>query len=195
MIYLTLFLEFFKIGLFCFGGAFGMIPIIEETVVKHSWLTSNDFYNLVGVCESTPGPIAVNMATYIGSVKGGILGSLVATLGVVLPSFIIILLVASVLNKFTDNRHFKSFMQGVKPMIIALILSTGIMLLIKAIGFISISQFNIDYEAIIILFIIGLVYFIPKYLFNKKISSAVFIVISAVIGIAVSIISNLILVV
>ena len=73
MIYLTLFLEFFKIGLFCFGGAFGMIPIIEETVVKHSWLTSIDFYNLGGVCESTPGPIAVNMATYIGSVKGGIL--------------------------------------------------------------------------------------------------------------------------
>ena len=87
MICLTLFLEFFKIGLFCFGGGFGMVPLIREAVLKHGWLTENAFYNFVGVCESTPGPIAVNMATYIGSVQGGILGSLSATVGVIFPLF------------------------------------------------------------------------------------------------------------
>jgi len=97
MIYLTLFLEFFKVGLFCFGGAFGMIPLIEETVMRYGWLSESEFFDLIGVCESTPGPIAVNMATYIGSVQGGIFGSIAATLGVVMPSFLIILLVSSVM--------------------------------------------------------------------------------------------------
>jgi len=111
MIYLQLFLEFFKVGLFCFGGAFGMIPLIEETVVTRGWLTESEFFNLIGVCESTPGPIAVNTATYVGSVMGGPMGSIVATLGVVLPSFLIILLIAAVLKNLTDNKYFKGFMR------------------------------------------------------------------------------------
>ena len=115
MIYAVLFFEFFKIGLFCFGGAFGMIPLIEETVTEHGWLSETQFFDFVGVCESTPGPIAVNMATYVGSTQGGLLGSICATLGVVTPSFIIILLIASVLKNFTENRYFKGFLKGVKP--------------------------------------------------------------------------------
>ena len=83
MIYLILFLEFFKVGLFCFGGAFGMIPLIEETVVKHQWLTEGEFYDLIGICESTPGPIAVNIATFVGSNEAGLLGSIAATLGII----------------------------------------------------------------------------------------------------------------
>ena len=135
MIYLTLFLEFFKIGLFCFGGAFGMIPLIEETVTKYAWLSESEFYAFLGVCESTPGPIAVNMATYIGSSQGGVLGSIAATLGVVTPSFIIILLVASLLKGLTDNKHFRGFLSGVKPVIIALILSAGAVLAAKSAGY------------------------------------------------------------
>lgn len=84
MIYLYLFLEFFKIGLFTFGGGYAMIPLVEEVVLKYNWVTSDEFYNLIGVCESTPGPIAINMATYIGSTQGNLLGSIVATFGVVL---------------------------------------------------------------------------------------------------------------
>ena len=113
MIYLQLFLEFFKIGLFCFGGAFGMIPLIEETVITHGWLTEAEFFNLLGVCESTPGPIAVNTATYVGSVMGGPLGSIAATLGVVLPSFLIILLIASVMKNLTDNKYFKGLSESI----------------------------------------------------------------------------------
>ena len=86
MIFLELFLSFFKVGLFCFGGGYGMLPLMEETVVAKGWLTAEQFYDFVGVCESTPGPIAVNMATYVGSVTGGPLGSIVATLGTVLPA-------------------------------------------------------------------------------------------------------------
>lgn len=104
MIYLYLFLEFLKIGLFTIGGGYAMIPLIKETVLNYSWLTEEEFTNLIGICESTPGPIAINMATYVGSTQGGLLGSLVSTLGVVLPSFIIIVLIAAVFHKFTSNK-------------------------------------------------------------------------------------------
>ena len=94
MIYLKLFYEFFKIGLFTFGGGYAMIPLVRDTAINSGWLLADEFSSLIAVCESTPGPVAINMATYIGSLQGGILGSACATLGVVLPSFIIILLIA-----------------------------------------------------------------------------------------------------
>ena len=157
MIYLTLFLEFFQVGLFTFGGGLAMIPLIEDIVVKYGWLTETEFYNFVGVCESTPGPIAINMATYIGSLQGGILGSIMATLGVVLPSFFIILLIASVLKNMTENRFFIGFIKGVKPIVVGLIASMGFMLLVKAIGFKSVSMFNFDIISTVILGLIVLI--------------------------------------
>jgi len=186
MIYLTLFYEFFKIGLFTFGGGYAMIPLIKETVLKFSWLTESEFFDLIGVCESTPGPIAINMATYIGSIKGNIFGSIVATLGVVLPSFIIILLIASVLKNLTKNRFFKGFMTGVKPVIVALILSTGVMLLLKSIGFTSIKEFSFNLKASITLLVISAIYFGYKKIFNKKLSTITLIIISAVLGILIN---------
>lgn len=191
MIYLTLFLEFFKIGLFCFGGAFGMIPLIEETVLAYGWLTESEFFDLIGVCESTPGPIAVNMATYIGSVQGGIFGSIAATLGVVTPSFIIILIVASVLKGLTQNRFFKGFIQGVKPVITALILSTGVLLLAKSFGFMVGESFSPDYVSVIIFAMLVGIYFLFRKLFGKKIGSVTLIAVSAVFGIGVSVLGEL----
>lgn len=187
MIYLTLFLEFFKIGLFCFGGAFGMIPLIRETVVSHGWLTEEAFYNFVGVCESTPGPIAVNMATYVGSVQGGALGSVAATLGVVLPSFLIILLIAAVLKNLTQNRFFKGFLKGVKPVIIALILSTGLILAAKAVGYRSLHEFSFDPASLTVLALLTAAYFGAKRIFKKKLSTIVLILLSAALGIGVSV--------
>ena len=98
MIYLRLFLNFLMIGALSFGGGYGMVSLVRETVLSNGWLTENEFLNFIAVSESTPGPLAVNMATFIGSTQGGILGSFVATLGVVLPSFLIILLIASALR-------------------------------------------------------------------------------------------------
>ena len=191
MIYLTLFLEFFKVGLFCFGGAFGMIPLIEETVMRYGWLSDSEFFDLIGVCESTPGPIAVNMATYIGSVQGGIFGSIAATLGVVMPSFLIILLVASVMKNLTENRIFRGFMQGVKPVIVALILSTGVILLVKAVGVADLSISAQDFVPMLIFAILAAVYFGYGRITGKKLSSVLLILISAGLGVVVSLLGEL----
>ena len=187
MIYLTLFLEFFKVGLFCFGGAFGMIPLIEEIVLAHGWVTQSQFYDFIGVCESTPGPIAVNMATYIGSTQGGLLGSVLATLGVVLPSFLIILLIASILTGFTGNRYFKGFMKGVKPVVIALILSTGLILLTQNLGLFGGTP---DWVCMAIFLLLVGFYFGWKKLRGKKPSSVLVILLSAVLGIALSLLAD-----
>ena len=189
MIYLTLFFEFFKIGLFTFGGGFAMIPLIKEAVLNYNWLSEADFYSFIGVCESTPGPVAVNMATYIGSLQGGILGSLAATLGVVLPSFIIILLIASVLKNLTGNRFFKGFMKGTKPVVVALILSTGIVLALKSLGYNG-AAFKADINSIIIFALLIGVIFGYKKIFKKKVPPIMLIVISALLGMAVCMISN-----
>ena len=185
MIYLTLFLEFFKVGLFCFGGAFGMIPLIEETVMHYDWLSESEFFDLIGVCESTPGPIAVNMATYIGSVQGGIFGSIAATLGVVMPSFLIILLVASVMKNLTENRVFRGFMQGVKPVIVALIL------LVKAVGAADLAVSSQDIVPMLIFALLAAVYFGYGRITGKKLSSVLLILISAGLGVAVSLLGEL----
>ena len=187
MILITLFIEFFKIGLFTIGGGYAMIPLVRETVLNYGWLPEGEFYDFLGICESTPGPIAINMATYIGSVQGGILGSICATLGVVLPSFFIILLIASVLKNFTDNKYFRGFIEGVKPVVIALITTTGITLLIKCFGFVSLKEFNFNPVSTICFLILLAIYFGYNKFYKKKLSTITLIIISAVLGIGVSI--------
>ncbi len=187
MILWSLFIEFFKIGLFTIGGGYAMIPLVKETVLNYGWLTESEFYDFLGICESTPGPIAINMATFVGAEQGGILGAMCATFGVVLPSFIIILLIASILKNFTDNKYFKGFISGVKPVVIALITSTGVMLLVKCIGFVSLKEFDFNPVSSICFAVLTVIYFGYKKLTNKKISTILLIVISAVLGIAVSV--------
>lgn len=191
MIYLALFLEFFKIGLFCFGGAFGMIPLIRETVMQYGWLSESQFYDLIGVCESTPGPIAVNMATYIGSTQAGVLGSAIATAGVVTPSFLIILMIAAVLKNLTNNRYFQGFMQGVQPVIVALIMSTGLILLIKAVGYVSSTQFRWDAVSTVIVVLLCAAYTFWKKIFRRKMTAVQLILLSAVMGIAISLVRDM----
>ena len=188
MTYILLFVEFFKVGLFTFGGGFAMIPLIKEVVLKYNWLSEPEFYDFIGVCESTPGPVAINMATYIGSMQGGIFGSILATFGVVLPSFIIILLIASIIKNFTNNKYFKGFIKGTKPVVSALIISTGAILLIKALGLASLKNISFDLISFVILGLLLAVYFVVLKAFHKKLSSIQLIIISAVIGIAVSLI-------
>ena len=190
MIYFLLFFEFFKIGLFTFGGGFAMIPLIEETVIKYSWLSEQQFYSFLGVCESTPGPIAINMATYIGSVNGGLLGSVLATVGVVLPSFIIILLISALLKNFNENRFVKGFLSGVKPVVIALIFSTGLILFAKAIGYVSLKSFNFDIISTIIFAVAAITFYGAKHFLKKKLSAIAIILISAVLGIALCLVKE-----
>lgn len=129
MIYLTLFWEFFKIGLFTIGGGYSMIPMIEDVVIhEFGWLTQSQLLDFIGVAESTPGPIAINLATFIGSMQGGeygwfgsILGAICATAGVVLPSLIIIILIAMVFDKFINATPVQGFFYGVRPIIFGLV--------------------------------------------------------------------------
>ncbi len=184
---LILFYEFFKVGLFSFGGGAGMIPLIEEMVTKYSWLSEEEFYNLIGICESTPGPIAVNMATYVGSTQAGAAGSLLATLGVVLPSFLIILLVASVMKSLTENRWFRGFMRGVSPVILGLIFSTGAILMLKSLGYVSLREFRPDITSLTILLLLAGFFFLLPKLTGKKVGAVPLILFSAAAGIGVSV--------
>jgi len=121
MIYLELFWTFFTIGAFTFGGGYAMLPLIQIEVVNKGWLANEAVVNFIAVSESTPGPFAINMATYVGSEMGGILGAACATLGVVMPSFIIILTVARCYDRFKNSKLVKGAMSGLKPAVIGMI--------------------------------------------------------------------------
>ena len=121
MILLELFYTFFKIGLFTFGGGYAMLPFIQQEAIAHAWLTEEEIINFVAVSESTPGPFAINMATFVGVEKAGIIGGIIATLGVVLPSFIVILIVAKCFFAFRNSKFVNAAMSGIRPAAIGLI--------------------------------------------------------------------------
>ena len=184
MIYLKLFLTFFEIGIFTFGGGYAMISLIRDKALAFGWLTEEQLLNIVAVSESTPGPIAVNMATFVGATQGGIIGSLVATLGVVLPSFIIILLICTLIRNFLKYKGVQAFLKGVRPCVVALILATAVtMLLSTLLGITTVSGgFSPDIRGIIILAILVLIAFGIKKILKKKPSPILMILISAWLG-------------
>ena len=121
MIFLELFWVFFLIGAFTFGGGYAMIAMIQQQVVSRGWMQTQQAIDFVAIAESTPGPIAVNMATFVGTHMGGIMGALCATLGVVLPSFIVILIVARCYQAFRKSKWVQGAMSGLKPAVVGLI--------------------------------------------------------------------------
>jgi len=118
---LDLFLTFFRIGLFTFGGGYAMLPMIQQEVINHGWMNLQDLVNFIAVSESTPGPFAVNVSTYIGAETAGFLGALASTSGVVLPSFIVISIVARGYEKFEHSKTVQGVMSGLRPAVIGLI--------------------------------------------------------------------------
>ena len=184
MIYLKLFLTFFEIGMFTFGGGYAMISLIRDKALSLGWLTEAELLNMIAVSESTPGPIAVNMATFVGSTQGGVLGSLVATLGVVLPSFIIILLISALIRNFLKYRGVQAFLGGVRPCVVALILATALTLLLSTlIGITTVDGgFTPDVRAIIIFAILVALSLVWKKLKKEKPSPILMILISAGLG-------------
>lgn len=121
MIYLELFLTFLKIGAFTFGGGYAMLPLMQQEVLANNWMNEESLLNFIAVAESTPGPVAINMATYIGVQTGGIFGAICATLGVVLPSFVIIILVAKFYTKYSNSFIVKGCLTGLRPVVVGLI--------------------------------------------------------------------------
>lgn len=183
-ILLELFLAFFEIGAMTFGGGYAMIPLVRETVLTRGWLTEEEMLNMIAVAESTPGPIAVNMATFVGSNEAGILGSVVATLGVVLPSFIIILVISALLKNFMKYKGVNAFLEGVRPCVVALILGTAITLFLSVLLGVGSGSFelSVDVIGIVIFAIIVAISLIYKRLRGKKPSPILMILISAGLG-------------
>ena len=184
MIYLELFLTFLQVGAVSFGGGYAMISLIREKVLLHGWLTEGELLNMIAVSESTPGPIAVNMATFVGSAQGGILGSFLVTLGVVLPSFIIILLIAALIRNFLKYKGVQAFLGGVRPCVVGLILATAITLFLgTVVGMTSDnSEISADFRGLAIFGILLVGSLISSKIFKKKISPILMILISAGLG-------------
>ena len=183
MIYLQLFYEFFKTGLFAVGGGLATLPFLEDISEHTGWFTRAQLADMLAVSESTPGPIGVNMATYVGFETAGILGSLVATFGLVLPSLIIILLVVKVLEKFRTNRYVEAAFYGLRPASVAMVASAGLGVAAMALldlGASGLAVFRWK-ELALAAVILVLTRFVPKV---KNFHPIVFIALSAAVGIA-----------
>ena len=181
MIYLELLVGFLKVGLFAFGGAYGAIPLIRDVVLSYGWLDDEMLTYMIAVSESTPGPIMVNLATYVGGSQAGFWGALIATAAVVLPSFIIILLIMVHLKKLLRNPYIQAVLRGVKPCMIGIILATGIYMIYKN-GFI-IQEHTILIRPLILTVVLGAIYFGSRKIWKKGISPIILICVSAVAGI------------
>ena len=185
MILVRLFLTFFEIGTLSFGGGYGMISLIREKILENGWLAESEFMDFIAVSESTPGPLAVNMATFIGASKAGFFGALAATLGVVLPSFIIIIIIAALIKNLLKYSGIQAFLSGIRPTVVGLILATAITMGLRTLfSFEKISDLPApDIKALIILTIL-LIFHITISAIHKKRPSPIFmILVSAGLGI------------
>ena len=187
MMLLKLFLTFAKIGLFTFGGGYGMIPLIQQEVIARGWLDAEALYRYIGICESTPGPIAVNMATFIGASQAGLPGSLCATLGVVLPSFIIILQIAAALKSFRDHPLVKAAFTGIKPVVAGMIAATGLFIALRCaiVNFDQLADMAPDWRQIGIAALLGLLTWVWRRVLKRPFSPIAMIAVSVLLGVII----------
>ena len=186
MILIQLFFTFLKVGAFAFGGGYAMLSLIGDSVLAYGWMTEEELLNFVGVETVIPGPIAVNMATYIGYEQGGFPGALLATVGVVLPSFIVILLVAALVKNLLKYPAVKSFIGGMRPALGGLILATAVTMGLSVFFGIRTAadvSLTLDWRTFILLAVIAAVPVLWKRFRKKEFSSILLVVLSGVIGI------------
>ena len=183
MMYLELLLGFLKVGLFSFGGAYAAIPLIRDVVLSYGWIDDEMLSYMIAVSESTPGPIMINLATYIGTEQGGILGALIATFAVVLPSFIIILLLTALLSKVIRNKYIQAALRGLKPCMIGIIMGMGIWMVAQ--NLFTGTFVGFSWKALTITAMLAIIYFGSRKvkLLKRGISPIMLIVISAAFGI------------
>ena len=186
----TLFLTFFKIGLFTVGGGYAMIPVMQREIVDVWQCIANDtFVNFIGIAESTPGPIAINMATFVGFELFGVFGAIIATIGVVLPSFIVILIIAKLFAKFSNSKVVKRMFWGFKPVVAGLILAAALTLGLSAVlPTTSLKTFSFDLSGFdvwaVVIFAIAMV--ISKInIKGKKAHPFAMLILCAVLGVVI----------
>ena len=184
MIYLRLFLTFLKIGAVSFGGGYGMIALMREEVLSHGWLTNEELLDFIAVAESTPGPIAVNMATFVGSSQGGICGALLATLGVILPSFFIILAVAALAKGLLKRAGVRTVIKSVQPAIIGMLFATALsMLVLVVLGISTVgTPVALDLRALLIFALLGALMLLYKRLKKRPFSPILLILLAGGLG-------------
>ena len=186
MIYLQLFIEFFKVGLFSIGGGLATLPFLYNISDRLRWYSHMDLANMIAISESTPGPVGVNTATYVGNTVAGILGSVVATAALIVPSIIIIIIISKFLNKFKDSKHVKNVFYGLRPASVGLIAAAGYSVITMAL--LNMEQYNktgiisdiFNIKAIIFATILLIITNLKK---TKKSHPVIFIMVSAFIGI------------
>lgn len=186
MIYLQLFIEFFKVGLFSIGGGLATLPFLYNISDRLRWYSHMDLANMIAISESTPGPVGVNTATYVGNTVAGILGSVVATAALIVPSIIIIIIISKFLNKFKDSKHVKNVFYGLRPASVGLIAAAGYSVITMAL--LNMEQYNktgiisdiFNIKAIIFATILLIITNLKK---TKKSHPVIFILVSAFIGI------------
>ena len=186
MTYLQLFLTFLKVGAFAFGGGYAMLSLIGDSVLSYGWMSEQELLNFVGVETVIPGPIAVNMATYIGYEQGGFLGALLATIGVVLPSFIIILLVAACIKNLLKYPPVKAFITSMRPALGGLIISVALTMALTVffgIDAVHTASFSFDPRTLVVLAVVIAIPIIWKRIKKKEFASILLVVISGVMGI------------
>lgn len=167
-ILIRLYLAFLKIGTFSFGGGYAMLPFMQKEIVENNaWISMSEFSDIIGISQMTPGPVAINSATFVGYKVGGIIGSAIATIGVVTTSFILVSIISKILNKFKESIVVRSMLAGMRPILIALIIY----------AFIDLAKESyVDFKSIIITIIIGMI------LLSKKVHPILVIVIAAILG-------------
>jgi len=179
VILLELLLGFLKVGCFAFGGAYAAIPLIREVVLSYGWLDDSAISYMIAVSESTPGPIMVNLATYIGSSQGGVLGALIATVASITPAFVIILLLMAALKHVLNNRHVQAALTGLGACVTGIIVAVGGWMLWENL----VPSARVDIRAVGIAAILIGISAAWKPVFHKKLSPILLIAISAVLGI------------
>lgn len=180
MIYLELLLGFLKVGCFSFGGAYAAIPLIRDVVLSYGWLEEEMLTYMIAVGESTPGPIMINLATYVGASQAGLPGAVIATAAVALPAFLIIVLVTAMLSKVLKNQYVQAVLRGLKPCMAGIILATGGWMILQ-----NVCGDTIDGKAALLTLILGGIYFSAEKKRKQGMSPIVLILTAAVLGIVV----------
>lgn len=183
MILLDLLIGFLEVGLFSFGGAYAAIPLIRDVVLERGWMDDEMLSYMIAVSESTPGPIMVNLATYIGSNNGGMPGAVVATTAVMLPAFLIILIIMVLAKSLIKNPYIQAILRGLKPCVIGVILATGVYMILG--NCYIVTKSSVDLTAVIMTCVLALIYFGSRKIIKKGLSPIALICLAAVAGVSV----------
>ena len=185
MIYLQLFFSFLKVGSFAFGGGYAMLSLIGEAVISHGWMTQEEFLSFLGVETLIPGPIVINMATYVGYEQAGFLGALLTTVGVVLPSFVIILIVAAFIRNLLKYPPVKAFITGMRPALIGLLSAVAVTMALTVflgIDTIQTAEIAYDWHSFGILAVVIGISLLSSRHQKKEVSSVLLVIISGLLG-------------